>query len=79
MSLLNSLWPYLVAAGAAAIALWRILANAKQAGINEQKVKEAAAREKDIQQIKKASDAAAAVRPDDGGMSVDPYNRDRAK
>lgn len=46
-------------------------------GAAKQRVKEAIAREQDIQNIKKAADAGARVRPDDGGMLDDPYNRDR--
>jgi hypothetical protein len=76
-SLLGDLWPYLAAAGIALTALWQYGRTQKKAGINEQKVKEAAAREQDIRNIKEAADAGARVRPDDDGMLDDPYNRDR--
>jgi hypothetical protein len=60
------------AAGAALLALWRILAGIKQSGVDKQKAKEAEAREKNLDRIKRAADA----RPT-GGVSDDPNNRDK--
>lgn len=62
--------------------LWRLLAGAKKAGIDQQKAKEAIAREQarreELNRIKDAGTAAARVRPDDR-LSDDPYNRDVRK
>lgn len=50
---------------------WKLLASAKKAGINEQKAKEAKARDQNLDRIKRAADARPA-----GGLSDDPNNRD---
>lgn len=55
--------------------MWRLLAVAKKSGIDEQKTKEAQARETDLEKIKRAADAGAHV--DAGKLSDDPYDRDR--
>ena len=58
------------------------LAGAKKAGRDEQIAKETQARERarelELRRIKAASDAAAAVRPDDS-LSNDPFNRDNKR
>jgi hypothetical protein len=77
MALLSGLWPYLIAAGAALGVLWGMMASAKKAGIQEQKAKEAEARQHDLDRIKAAADAGARVQPDDPGMQHDPFNRDK--
>lgn len=56
--------------------LLAIMFRAEKAGVNKQKVKEAEAREKNLDKIKAAVDASGRVRPDDG-LHNDPYNRDR--
>lgn len=77
LNLVGGLWPYIAAAVGGLFALWQYGRTQKKAGINEQKAKEAVAREQDIQNIKRAADAGARVRIDDDGMLDDPYNRDR--
>lgn len=61
--------------------LWRMISNAKKAGRNEAIIEGAKARERareqEIQRIKNAADSGARVRPDDGGMQHDPFNRDK--
>lgn len=73
----------IVATAVAMIAfLWRLLAGAKKAGVDQQKVKEAVAREQarreELNRIKDAGTAAGYVHPDDV-LSDDPYNRDIRK
>lgn len=51
-----------------------LLYKTKQAGVNQQKAKEAAARDRDIEALKRAANA----RPV-GGVSDDPNNRDNQK
>lgn len=73
----------LAAIGAALLAglaiVWRILAQQKKAGIDQQKVKEGEARDKVLKKVRDANDAAARVHPDDGGVQSDPFNRDNWK
>ncbi len=81
-AILGSLWPYLAAAGAALVVLWRILAGAKKAGVDQQKAKEAVAREQarmeELNRIKNAADAGARVQPIKPGVpNNDPYNLDQ--
>lgn len=71
-ALLLQFWPYIAAAGAALIGIWRLYATGKSAGINQEKAKEAAARERDLDAIKRAAGA----RPS-GSVEDDPNNRDR--
>lgn len=54
--------------------IWRILAGVKKSGVNQQKVKEAEARAKNLDRIKRAADA----RPDPDIVS-DPRNRDNRR
>lgn len=81
-ALLSGLIPYLIAAGGALLVVWKLWAGGKQAGIDQQKVKEAVARNDEIERIKNAAAAGDAVRPpmqpDDPGILSDPNNRDRA-
>ncbi|MDI1266807.1 MAG: hypothetical protein PS018_26440 [bacterium] len=67
--------PTILAAVAGAVALiasaWAALRGAKKAGIDEQKAKEAEARAKNLDRIKRAADA----RPS-GSLHNDPRNRD---
>lgn len=52
--------------------IWRVLAGAKQSGVDKQKAKEAEAREKNLDAIKRAADA----KPT-GSVLDDPNNLDR--
>ena len=52
--------------------IWRVLAGAKQSGVDKQKAKEAEAREKNLDAIKRAADA----KPT-GSVFDDPNNLDR--
>lgn len=61
----------LAAVGAGLLALWRIFAGVKQSGVDKQKAKEAEARAKNLDRIRRAADA----RPDPDIVS-DPRNRD---
>lgn len=74
------LWAKLIAALASAatvlLSLFGIYKKGESSGVNQQKVKEAEDRGKNLEDVRKAQDAAAAVRPNDGGMSDDPHNRD---
>jgi len=72
VSLLLQFWPYLVAAGAALLSVFGLYATGRAAGKNAQLVKEAKAREQNLDKLKRA----AAARPV-GGVSDDPNNRDR--
>lgn len=72
----GSLTVYLTAAAAALLALWRIVARIKKSGVDEQKAKEAAARDKNLVRIREAIAARDAVGPADGGVQSDPRNRD---
>ncbi len=81
-ALIGSLWPYLAAAGAALVVIWRILAGAKKAGVDQQKAKELQAREQarreELTRIKNAADAGARVQPLRPGVpNNDPYNLDQ--
>lgn len=71
-ALLLQFWPYIAAAGAALIGIWRLYATGKSAGVNQQKAKEAKARDEDLDRIKRAADARPIGLPSD-----DPNNRDR--
>lgn len=57
---------------AAILILWRAVAGIKQAGVDQQKAKEAKAREQNLDRIRRAADA----KPD-GLPEHDPRNRDR--
>lgn len=72
----GSLTVILSSIAAGALALWRLAAVIRQSGVDKQKAKEAEIRAKNLDAIKRASDAGARVRPDDG-LFNDPYNRDR--
>lgn len=71
MSLLLQFWPYIAAAAAALLSVLGLYATGRAAGKNAQLVKEAKAREQNLDKIKRA----AAARPA-GGVSDDPNNRD---
>lgn len=58
--------------GAVAVAMWRLLAGAKKAGVDQQKVEEAEARAENLEKLKRAADAAAAAKRVPG----DPNDRD---
>lgn len=64
--------PYLLAAGAAVLGLWRVWASGKQSGRNQERASHAESRDKNLERIKRA-DAARPV----GGVQDDPNNRDR--
>jgi len=64
--------PYLLAAGAAALGIWRVWASGKKAGRNQERASNAAQREKNLDRIRRA-DAARPV----GRLQDDPHNRDR--
>ena len=57
--------------------VWRILAGAKKAGVDQQKAKEAEAHNENLKRIKAAADAGERIRtqPDDPGVP-DPYDLD---
>jgi len=65
-------WPYLIAAGAALLGVWKVWATGKRAGRNEERIRHAQEREENLNRIKRAANA----RPS-GRVSDDPYNRDR--
>jgi len=75
-ALLAQFWPHLVAAGAALVFVWRILAGVKKAGINQQKAEEAKRRDENLRRIREAAAAGARIQPDNG-LQSDEYNRDR--
>lgn len=75
-SLLGNIWPYLAGAAVLLLGIWRMRAGAKKAGINEQKAKQQEADRANIERIKRAGDAGAAIRPDDPGVSNDPHDLD---
>lgn len=66
-------WPYLIAAGAAFVGVWRIWAAGKTAGRNQERAKNAEARDKNLDRIKRAARA----KPRHG-VQDDPYNRDNS-
>lgn len=70
-----TVWTILGALVAGVLALFGFGAKAKKAGVDEQKAKEAEANAKVLDDVRKAADAAGAVRPDDS-LSDDPHNRD---
>jgi len=76
-ALLGQFLPYIIAAGVALAAIATAYLKGDRAGANREKAKGAQARADNLQDVKRAQDAAAAVRPDDGGMLNDPNNRDR--
>lgn len=69
----GSLTAILGVVAAVGLGLWRLLAGAKKAGINQQKAKEAEQRERNLDAIKRAADA----RPI-GGVQSDHRNRDNS-
>lgn len=73
-ALLSGLWPYLAAAGAALLVLWRVLAGAKKAGVDQQKADQAAANEKKLQDVVKANETRTQIKP--GDLSDDGFRRD---
>lgn len=75
-ALVGSLLPYIIAGVAAFLALAGFGVKKKREGMALQKAKEAQARADNLAKLKKATDAAAAVRPGDGGELSDPNNRD---
>jgi hypothetical protein len=74
-ALLGPFLPYIVGAVVAILGaggfIWKTKRDARQAGIDEQKVKEAEARDLELERIKRAAGARPA-----GGVSGDPDNRD---
>ena len=52
--------------------IWRVLAGVKKSGVDQQKAKEAEARERNLEAIKRAAGARPA-----GSVLNDPNNRDR--
>lgn len=72
-SIVATVWPYLIAGGAIILALLGYGAQRKSAGVAEQKAKEAEARAKNLDDIRRSNDAAAGVRVDE---LSDPNNRD---
>lgn len=56
-----------------------LLYKSKKAGVDEQKAKEAKARERNLERIKAAAAARDAVRPADGGVQSDKRNRDNQR
>lgn len=73
------LWTKLIAAGGVLLAVlavvWRLIAYGKASGVAEQKAKEAAAREANLQRIKDAVAAGDAVSDDPDSVLHDPNNR----
>lgn len=53
--------------------IWRVLAGVKKSGVDQQKAKEAEARERNLDAIKRAADAKPI-----GGVQSDPRNRDNS-
>jgi hypothetical protein len=78
MNLIPGGWLTVIAGSAIALlgVLWRMLAGAKKAGRDEQLVKEAKARAKNLEDVKRAQDAAARVDSNPAGELSDPNNRD---
>jgi hypothetical protein len=78
MNLIPGGWLTVIAGSAIALlgVLWRMLAGAKKAGRDEQLAKEAKARAKNLEDVRRAQDAAARVSPDPAGELSDPNNRD---
>ena len=76
-ALIGSLWPYIAAAIAGLLALWQFGRSQKKAGVNQEKVKQAEARNANLGRIKDAAIAGEHVRtqPDDPGVP-DPYDLD---
>lgn len=68
--------PTVIAVGGAVVAalaaVWRVWAGGKRSGVNEQKVKEAEARDANLKKIREAIDAGNHVDPD---VMSDPNNR----
>lgn len=74
---MTTFWAIVAAIAAGALALFGFGAKAKKAGVDEQKAKEADERAKNLDDVRKAKDAADAVRPaDPDSLSDDPNNRD---
>lgn len=65
-------WPYVLGAGAALVAAWRVWAAGKQAGRDAERAKHAAQERENLDRIKRAADARPTV-----GVRDDPFNRDR--
>lgn len=78
MNLIPGGWLTVIAGSAIALlgVLWRMLAGAKKAGRDEQLAKEAKARAKNLEDVKRAQDAAARVSNDPADELSDPHNRD---
>lgn len=63
--------PYLIAAGAALVGIWRVWAAGKKAGRNQERAKNAKDRAENIDRIKRAAGAKPSL-----GVRDDPRNRD---
>lgn len=57
--------------------LFGLFKTVQKTGVDKQKAKEAEARAKNLEALKRAADAGIGIRPDDGGVLTDPRNRDR--
>lgn len=71
-AIVGEVWPYVLAAGAALVAAWRVWAAGKQAGRDAERAKHAAQERENLDRIKGAADARPTV-----GVHDDPFNRDR--
>lgn len=78
VSVLAQIWPYLLVAGGAIIGLLGYGRSKRLEGVSQQKAKEAEQRARNLDELRKAADAAAAVRPGASELS-DPNNRDNWK
>lgn len=75
-ALLATLMPYLIAAGAALVAIVGVYAKGRSAGADKIKAKEAEKRAENLNDVRRAQDAAAGVRAGDPAELSDPNNRD---
>lgn len=78
-ALLTQFWPYLAAAAGALVAIFAVYKKGEKSGKDGMKVKEAEARAKNIEDIKRSQRAADAVKPSAADELSDPNNRDNWK
>lgn len=78
-TLFAQFWPYLAAAAGALVAVFAVYKKGEKSGKDGMKVKEAEARAKNIEDIKRSQRAADAVKHDPAGELSDPNNRDNRK
>ncbi len=77
---LSAVWTKLIAAGGVLLAIlavvWRLIAYGKASGVDQQKAKEAQARDENLKKLKEAVAAGDAVRDTPDSLQSDPNNRD---